>query len=223
MSLLYREVEAGLSADRLSPYLEQARGDREAAVQRYLWNLALSESLYPLFHLSEVVLRNGFHRALSEYFGTEHWYDEGWLQDRETAQVQEARKKVQRGRRPETDGRLVAELTFGFWCTLFDSRYEHGQVLWPHLLRMPVFQHVPRKLRTRKAMSGYANRLRTLRNRVFHHEPIWAWDDLPKRVDESEDWLRWLNPEVAKLLPLVDRFRSINAAGWSSISRIPLT
>jgi hypothetical protein len=83
-----------------------------------------------------------------------------------------------------------------------------------------IFSNAPRKLRTRKDQSPYAAQLRTLRNRVFHHEPVWHWPNLPALVRESETWLLWLNPDIARLHSLLDRFHSIHAAGPGGMPNI---
>lgn len=124
----------------------------------------------------------------------------------------EAKQKIARHRHGLTPGRVVAELTFGFWTSLLDVRYERSRVLWP-AMAPKFFSNAPRKLRTRKDQSPYAAQLRTLRNRVFHHEPVWHWPNLPAVVRESETWLLWLNPDVARLHSLLERFHSIHAAG----------
>jgi len=91
---------------------------------------------------------------------------------------------------------------------LASGRFCYQPVSWAK-----IFSNAPRKLRTRKDQSPYAARLRTLRNRVFHHEPVWHWPNLPAVVRESETWLLWLNPDIARLHSLLDRFHSIHAAG----------
>ncbi|WP_177420368.1 Abi family protein [endosymbiont of Lamellibrachia barhami] len=67
-------------------------------------------------------------------------------------------------------GRIIAELNFGFWSSMLDKCYE--QVLWPQLIKT-AFPYMPRKIRTRKVLSQQFHKIRQLRNRIFHHEPIW--------------------------------------------------
>ncbi|HKK10318.1 MAG TPA: hypothetical protein VJ939_05745, partial [Bacteroidales bacterium] len=63
-------------------------------------------------------------------------------------------------------GRVIAELSFGFWTSLFDSRFE--KTLWKNL-RL-AFPNCPKHIRQRKTMSSKFNGIRKLRNRIFHHE-----------------------------------------------------
>jgi len=196
-TITWLEIEAAFAPERLAPYLNHSGGDRDRAVALYLWNIALCESLYPLLNLSEITLRNRFHQVLSQHFQRQGWYDDTWLDQRDAAKVLEAKQKIARHRLSPTPGRMVAELTFGFWTSLLDVRYERSRVLWP-----------------------YAAQLRTLRNRVFHHEPVWHWPNLPAVVRESETWLLWLNPDIARLHSLLDRFHSIHAAGPGGMPNI---
>jgi hypothetical protein len=43
---------------------------------------------------------------------------------------------------------------------------------------------------------------------------------LPALVRESETWLLWLNPDIARLHSLLDRFHSIHAAGPGGMPNI---
>ncbi|MDC0711753.1 hypothetical protein POL68_25010 [Stigmatella sp. ncwal1] len=35
-----------------------------------------------------------------------------------------------------------------------------------------------------------------LRNRVFHYEPIWHWEDLPQQYASLRQALGWFEPEL---------------------------
>lgn len=108
---------------------------------------------------------------------------------------------------------VIAELSFGFWASLLDRRYE--QVLWPRLLRA-VFPFVPRRNRTRQALSRRIQALRVLRNRVFHYEPIWHWHDLKNQHSQLVEAIGWVAPAAATLLAVVDRFPDVHARGQGS-------
>jgi len=95
----------------------------------------------------------------------------------ERAAVGRAKDTLVKQAKPLEAGRMVAELSFGFWTSLLDVRYERSNVLWPHLLR-PTFPRMRNRDRKRKTISARINSIRLLRNRVSHHEPIWHWRDL---------------------------------------------
>lgn len=205
-------IALAVSSERLAPYLRQTHGDLRKTLCLYLWNIALCESLYPLLNLTETTLRNKLDASLAEMFGQRDWFNLGWLDARDASKINEARRKIAGSNRLATPGRMVAELTFGFWTSLLDVRYERTKILWPHLAPK-VFACAPRKLRTRKAQSRYASAIRDLRNRVFHHEPIWHCLHLPATVNNSKTWLSWLSPEAASLAKQLDRFHELMEAG----------
>lgn len=214
MSTPLNSLIDGLSPQRLGPYLVHCQGDRYLALAHYHWNLRLSEALYPVLHLNEVVFRNVMHQALSDEFATPAWFEGLWLDDREKRSITKVLTDLRkRGiHRPDAD-KVIAELTFGFWCSLCDTRYEHKQVLWPRLFNHAFLQKLPRRQRQRKVLSSAVNRLRQLRNRVFHHEPVWHWKDLSKRHTDAIELLRWFNPEAARMLQHTDRFNEIYQQG----------
>lgn len=212
ISTTWPGIAQAISSERLAPYLRQTHGDLEKTLCLYLWNIALCESLYPLLNLTETTLRNKLDAHLAELFGQREWFDLGWLDTRDASKISEARRKIAGSNRTATPGRMVAELTFGFWTSLLDVRYERTKILWPHLAPK-VFADAPRKSRTRKAQSRYASAIRDLRNRVFHHEPIWHCMHLPATVNDSKTWLSWLSPEAASLAKRLDRFHELMKAG----------
>ena len=115
------------------------------------------------------------------------WFRDGSLLERSQLDAtQRGSAKVDKG---ITDGRVVAELNFGFWVALFAKRYDMR--LWRARLS-GLFAPSP----SRPELYGQLDRLRTLRNRVAHHEPILQRD---LRTDyEKIIWiLEMLSPHTA--------------------------
>ncbi len=216
LSMRWPGIARAISTERLHPYLHRTQGDRDRALGIYLWNISLCESLYPLLNFTEVTLRNCLHQGLTDLFGRRDWFELEWLDLRDAARVSEAKLKISKRHGRASAGSVVAELSFGFWTSLLDVRYERTQILWPGLARK-VFASAPRRLRTRKAQSRYATATRALRNRVFHHEPVWHWTHLPDVVNDATIWLGWLSPESVDLTAQIDRFREIFETGPETI------
>jgi len=203
-----------LSTERLDAYrgrLPQPASDLQL-FGRYAWNMALSESLYPSLQVLEIALRNTLHHAASQHFGRDDWFDApGVLQhNHERDAIQKAKTTLNQQRKPHDASRIVAEVNFGFWTSLLDTRYE--QTLWPKLLK-PAFPYMPRALRTRKELSKRFHTVRQLRNRVFHHEPIWHWRDLTQQHQQILEALAWIEPAARDLVTTLDRFPSIHGQG----------
>lgn len=202
-----------ISHERLESYRRKgAEIDGLNLYAHYAWNIALSESLYPALQGLEVSLRNGIHGAATERFNAENWFadESGFLLPPEQDSVRKAKGTlIKCGKQPEAAG-VIAELNFGFWTSLFDVRYE--QKLWPWLLK-PVFPYMPRSIRTRKTLSKRLNRIRLLRNRVFHHEPVWYWGDLAQQHEELLEAIAWLNPSMKDFIITLDRFHEVHGNG----------
>ena len=188
--IFFDELSIIFSQERLDGYLNHAKcNSKTEALIKYSWNIELSQALYPALQILEITLRNSLHQALSTHFQTDRWFDLSLLHDRERKQVLKAKDDLLKERKKVEPGRVVAALSFGFWTSLFDLRYEHGQVLWPKLLK-PAFPFLPKGQRTRSFLSRELNRIRFLRNRIFHYEPIWHWWDL---VDQHSSIIRVAN------------------------------
>lgn len=206
-------MRRAVSEERLGSYRLGDDEKEEDALARYARNTDLSEALYPSLQALEVALRNAMHAAVAERFENELWFyldDPPILKERERSKAEEAKREFGRRGKTVTPGRIVAELNFGFWTSLFDRRYE--QVLWPHLLR-DVFPHAPRRRLTRKALAKRLNDVRRLRNRVFHHEAIWHRQDLRQKHGDIVETVDWLSPAAADLLRLTDRFPEVYERG----------
>lgn len=211
-----RAIERAISEERLSNYGQSNDSDELDKVSRYVWNMSLCESLYPMLQGLEVALRNSVHSALSLHLGSDSWFDlqsNPILFDAEKKRVDEAKRRLSKARKPHDPGKIVAELNFGFWNSLFDKRYESSSnPLWP-LLISSCFPNAPRAVLNRKSVLRRLEEIRKLRNRVFHHEPIWHWSDLEQKHSKLVDAVGWISPELQKTLIQIDGFKRTYSAG----------
>ena len=189
----------------------------ETVLGRYLWNTALSESLYPILNGLEVALRNSLHDAISTRQSNEYWFD-SLLLGSGSDQLEEVRSRSPDNESPSS-GQVVAGLSFGFWTHLFNSCYEG--VLWPDLLES-VFPNIPGHLRKRRVLSRNLNKIRRLRNRISHHEPIWSHSDLPTTHQQMMEVIGWISPEKQSLVQLIDRFPAVHSQGVEHYRRLIL-
>src|SRR3990167_1230788 len=131
------QLYSALSSERLEAYRRRLGvGDDDTALFGcYLWNVTLSESLYPGLQALEVVLRNSIHAAATEHFRGLDWFDKPRVlqHERERESIAAARSGLLKQGKSDDTASVIAELSFGFWASLLDRRYE--QVLWPRLLR----------------------------------------------------------------------------------------
>ncbi len=76
---------------------------------------------------------------------------------------------------------------------------------------------MPRHIRKRHTLSSRLNSIRELRNRVFHHERISSYIDLPQRHVAIVEAVGWISTECSRLLQSADRFQEVHGAGISRI------
>jgi len=198
-----------VSRPRLVPYglNDLPAGDPIGAVARHCRNITLCEAAYPVLHLLEVVMRNRIHDAFRVHFSAPDWYDQGWLNPGHMNLVTEARADLTRQGKPLHPDRVVAALSFGFWCAMFHSGYESASGPWPKLLQV-VLPRIPKSWRTRDKVKHRVEAARFLRNRVFHHESIMQLVDLYDRHRALVELLGWFSPEARQHLERICRFRA---------------
>lgn len=171
------QVVSTLTKPRLSKYLKASKNNCQQALRLYVLNTSVSAAFLADLHYVEVALRNKFDRELAALYGREWFKDAGFLSlvDPYTQGLfEKARKAAKKGLpkgTPTPPGKVVAELTFGLWAGLTDPKLEHS--LWVPCLHKAF---APRKAPKRSTFNQQLEKLRQLRNRVAHHEPIFHLD-----------------------------------------------
>lgn len=174
-------LETSLSSERMATYIRETDGDRERAIRLYTWNTALSAAFYGPLQGLEVVVRNAMHRELSVKYGRD-WYDNPrcGLDGRALERIGEAKATLARGSYSVDPPHVVAELPFGFWVSLLGKggaeapstgqgrKRNYDMTLW----RPALYKAFPNSRRSRVDTHRPLDYLRTLRNRIAHHEPI---------------------------------------------------
>lgn len=141
---------------------------------KYLWNVALSESLLQALSALEVGVRSSVHNPFTDHVGSEYWF-QAVLQPEEMEIVSDVWNTLSKcHKQPPSPGKVIAELTFGFWPLLFNDRYHH---LWwnnktaqfratcPNIpTGLPPHQAI-----TRKTVHERIALCQKLRNRAMHH------------------------------------------------------
>ncbi|APE37747.1 hypothetical protein BOX37_31695 [Nocardia mangyaensis] len=186
-----------LSHQRLSSYLA-VTPDLDSALALYEWNSDASAAVFALIARTEVLTRNAMDGALARWSNRRHrtaeWFDHVPLDRRGDADLAEARRRCSRCRTAEAHGKVIAELSFGFWRYLATSRY-HASIWVPGLhTAFPLGN--PDIRRRRGQVEQCLKNLHQVRNRVAHHEPIHAYD-LRQTVDDARRLAGWIAPDAA--------------------------
>jgi hypothetical protein len=191
-------IEKIISRERIEPYLKHHGNDFEKALLHYKSNILISESFYPLLAILEVGLRNSIDYQLTRRFNDKNWFENiefVRIASRfQIDRISDARTNIMSEKKEITSGRIISELSFGFWTSLFDTRFDMS--LWKSL-RLS-FPNCPKNIRKRKTMSSKFNGIRRLRNRIFHHEAItWNLDALNSYKTEITEGIKWLDKDLS--------------------------
>lgn len=213
----FQKLERVLSQARFNSYKRPGKSESDA-FNLYLWNTTLCESLYASFQILEVGVRNTIHSEISKEFADKEWIknEHSKLLDYEKEAAKEAKmslnKRMVRCEEPE----LVAEMSFGFWTGILDTRYE---MLW-HKITAGTFPYAPKALRNRAEISRRMNAARKLRNAAFHHHSIWHWRDLKNQHQGIRELIRWICPSLDEMAYTIDRFPKTFRLGVRECARI---
>lgn len=197
-------LESSLSPERIATYVMAADGDKEKALRLYTWNTAISAAFYGPLQGLEVAVRNAMHRQLEAKYAAD-WYDNPLcgLDAGALNRIDDAKNKLQTGNYPIDPPHIVAELPFGFWVSLLGkggrprfpetSKRNYDMTLW----RPTLYKAFPNSRRSRSDTHSPLDYLRTLRNRIAHHEPIFN-RHLEKDYQSILDVTEWICPKTAE-------------------------
>ncbi len=182
------------SKSRIRKYRERVFYDNELAVELYLKNIELSQSFYPLLALIEVILRNRIDLQLSKKYNSSEWFEKFAEEHPDFKQeIMIAKNKILSRNEKLNKDKIVAELSFGFWSALFNSKY--SATLWKSL-RLS-FPNLEKKNRQLRKVSSPINHIRKFRNRIFHYEPIvWNLKYVREINNISKNLLLWLADDI---------------------------
>lgn len=194
-----------LSNPRFNIYLAKTNNDFDKAYQLYKLNIELSGAFYPILSVLEISLKNAVNETLKDHFQDEYWFKNN-LPIEFSPFVSEATKKLTAQRKTITADKIIAKLSFGFWNRLFNRHYT--SLLWKPL-RL-IFKNTPKHLRKRDTIADALYRIRILRNRIYHYEPIFGnLQDIEKQYEEMLTFLIWFDSDLPKLLSGIDHFYDI--------------
>lgn len=193
------QVIAGLlTPQRLTSYHAASAGDLARMLALYEWNIEAAASVLALSAMAEVIVRNAIDGALCRWsaqrYGSDDWFARVRLDARGSADIQEARRRAVGATSPAVHGKMVAELSFGFWRYLTGSRYLTS--LWFPAVAT-AFPGGPTDLRRRRSDVEFRiQQLVFVRNRAAHHEPLHR-RDLARDLLLAIELISWVSPDAA--------------------------
>ena len=206
----FESIEKSISPERLAVYKADGASN-ETALARYIYNIELSKSLYPIINIFEVTLRNSIDKALETFFNVPDWSSAIPLTQTELMMIDEAKIKIKKKGKEYSHSRLVSELTLGFWVALMGKKYNNQN--FQFFIIKHIFHGCSSKQKSSSAMQKNLAEIRFIRNRIAHHERISHWTDLEQKHDLILDFIRWMSQEMHKIATHNDTFEAVYKNG----------
>ena len=162
---LIAAIPRTISNERLTRYLRATTQNIPNALTLYELNVHLCEALYGLLHGIEIATRNSIHATLTASYGTDIWYDYAPLTAHWQGKLRKAKTEAGSGATP---GKVIAELTFGFWVELL--KHNNHRALWVGKNLHRAFPNA--RGRNHRYIHDRLKITQRLRNRISHHERV---------------------------------------------------
>jgi len=218
---VFNSIEKSISSARLSTYRNHSVNHNSQLIANYVLNAKISENFYFLLQNSEVALRNAIYDGfmknyprrdfffLHETNSRNRYRSRQEYHDRECWKMLCGVKYKLRNISHMNDGKIIAELNFGFWTKLLLSTNHKYTKMWRSIF-VDVFPHynITHSIDKDKVIIGNKiNRIRLFRNRIFHYEPISNQPNLMQIHDDIIEILGWINKDMQALTIMFDDFQ----------------
>ncbi len=226
MAINYTTLVENLSGSRLKTYKNRmgCASDAETIKLFFLFQ-DISAHLFTPLQLLEVTLRNGIHTAVKKKRRQADWYNHIALPKQSQNHLAFAQSSAMAdllGIRVPTTDDIICRLPFGFWVYMLDAQYRNtapSTHIWDRHTHANVFPNAGGN--GTKAIFARLKLINTLRNRLFHHEPVWnghhiasteqALNKIKSEYRNITEVLGWMSPEMKGLL-----------SGWGFDGRLAL-
>jgi hypothetical protein len=231
----YADFEHLMSPQRMSRYLASCRNDTKKAMTLYRANLRLSQEVFSVLSVFEVILRNKIDQHYKAVYkpiiGKDDWLlfavlPGGFYASNKTVKTQQSiSNAISDLGSSYTHDKLIAELSFGFWRFQFGSREFSAAGSSLH----QIFTSRPHGT-NHTIIFNRLKQINYLRNRIAHHEPI-CFDSMGNSISttyithhlkEIEDLLKWMNVRSKDLFYGIDGIqKEVNSIDRISATIIP--
>lgn len=177
------DFEQLISTERFLRYQAATAYDNRKAMTLYRHNLRLSQEMFSMISMFEIILRNKIDQLLAQADWLHHATQYGGMFDNpqciKTKQI--IYEKYQKLNRQGiySHGKLIAELNFGLWTNLYQPNQYHAifntgkdinQIAT--LSSVLPLMRFPSTSTPREQIHQILGEINQIRNRIAHHEPI---------------------------------------------------
>lgn len=220
-------IDSWLGAPRFQKYVALCGNDRNRALATYEWNVSLGQALMRDIAHFEVALRNAYGATLSSI-----WTDpDHWILSPSSPVVMPIWRVVKRDglkrgsdvnyfNRKSVDsaikkcgganalaGKVIAELSFGFWRSLTTASHEKS--IW-----VPYLHGAYPKGTSRAAVDNDLRDINAVRNRIAHHEPVFDRRHNPTQEPDQ------IHATVVRLMKMFSVDASQHIATTSTVAAV---
>ena len=219
---VFESIEKSISSARLSTYRNHTASNNAQLIANYVLNAKISENFYFLLQNLEVALRNAIYDGFMKNYPHRNFFylnatnsvrqryqSRQENHDRECWKMLCGAKYKLRNVPRMNDGKIIAELNFGFWTKLLLSTDRKYTNMWRTIF-VDVFPNynIAHSVDNDKVVVGNKiDKIRLFRNRIFHYEPIFNYPNLEQIHDDIIEVLGWINKDMQKLSMLFDDFQ----------------
>lgn len=207
-----RAIANIINRNRLIKYTE-ATQSLEEAISLYEWNAKVSAAFMLPLNYCEVSLRNGISEALSNTYGVD-WYTQDTFHrsltnSRNPRAFNPRNEAIAKSQKYQTVGKAIAEYKFVFWEHLLTQRYYDR--VW-HRNFSTIFPNItaPTQQAGLNRVRDNIEKIRKIRNRVAHHEPIFT-RNLQDELDRILEIIEWRCDYTIKRVLTLETVSSILA------------
>lgn len=212
------KIIENISVDRLSSYKFNDNDNSDLILRRYIYNIQIAESFYPLLAALEISLRNRLYMAIINLKG-ENWLlneitSSNMLLVNERKILLDVYNKIKRKYTNISETSIIAELTFGFWINLCKKAYKN--TLWDKQgFFDKIFPDFDKHFNSptwdkTKVVFPILKEILRLRNRIFHHEIIINnKNGIENMYEQTKRTLYSLSEEYAKIFETSFRFSDV--------------
>lgn len=219
----FKSLERSISRSRISTYKSKDHTKIET-IADYVLNAKISQNFYFLLQNLEVSLRNGIYDSFNKNYPNSdlfYLFENNSFNRHKSKKEKYSREcwKMLCGAKYKlkhmqtlSDGKIIAELNFGFWTELLTSRDNKYTDMWRNIFS-DVFPNYKIKSSIDQDKTFIAlkiDNIRNFRNRIFHYEPIYNQSDLTNKHIDIIDVLTWLNKDMKILNELFDDSKNID-------------
>lgn len=201
-----------ISIPRIKSYTDIGFSENsEDLILAYFYIQEISSHFFVPLQMLEISLRNAIHDALTKRFSSRNpglkWYNNVHHTPASLSILDTAKQKT--GKRfgaNYSDNDLVANLNFGFWVYMLDTPHRNPANtynFWQYEAGN-IFPGNPGK--TIGELFSKFKKVIKIRNRLYHHEPVWknqypigsfseAVNRLEKEYKTIFDAIGWISPE----------------------------